>query len=184
MKVLPHLGPAVLLDTKMEARPLAPFARRHGYVVANGEAEALRLITSKKRPPRILARCYDPLGDTANELLTAIFYGPPTTVFVDEAMHWSTAQTIPRGMRLLLTAGAGRNIGVWACTQRLVEVSNFFIYAGDPHFVVFRVAPDEAKKIRHIPGVEQTTRLPAYAWVYSPAPTVPFRAFAPVTPRG
>jgi hypothetical protein len=181
-KALPQLDRAVLLDTKGE-RGLAEFARRHRYVVANGEAEALRLIAGRKPPPRLLARCSDPLDDAANALLERVYAGPPTTVFVDEAMHWSTAQRIPRGMRLLLTAGGGRGIGVWACTQRLVEVSNFFIYAGDPQFIVFRVAPDEAQKLRHVPGIEQATILPPYCWLYTPAPTVRAVAFGPVPLR-
>lgn len=182
VKALPQLERAIVLDTKGE-RGLAEFAQRHRYVVANGEAEALRLITAKKPPPRILARCSDPLDATANAFLERVYSGPPTTVFVDEAMHWSTAQTVPRGMRLLLTAGGGRGIGVWACTQRLVEVSNFFIYAGDPHFVVFRTAPDELKKLRHVPGIDRAGRLPEFCWVYTPAPIIPAVAFGPVPPR-
>jgi len=173
----------VILDTKGE-RPLHEFARRHRFTVAMGEAAGLREVRSSKRPHRLVVRCFDPLGDIANELLEALYNGSPGTVVFDEAMHWSTKSQIPRGARLLMTAGGGRHIGVWACSQRPVEVSNFFL-SESSHRVLFKIElEDDQKKIAPLLRLRDPRAidgLAKYHWLYKgDDPYEPVRHFAPV----
>lgn len=178
-------GPSVFLDTKGERETLE-WARRHRYVIVVGEAEGLRRVRSAERPRRLLVRCLDPLGETSNDLLEALYHGPPTTAVVDEAMHWSTRSAIPRGMRWLITAGRGRQIGVWACSQRPVEVSNFFL-SESTHRVLFKIeleddrlkiAPLMALSRRGAPAIAQLER---HHWLWkTDSAYEPLRHFGPV----
>lgn len=179
--LLPQLRRGVLLDTKGDA-PLADFARRHRYVVANGEAAAISLLRSKTPPAKLYVRSYDPFSDDAEELLRLVFVGPPTTLYVDEAMHWSTKATIGRWMRLLLQSGMGRGIGVWSGSQMPVDVHNLFV-TQSIHFAVFRLhLADHRQKLRGaVAEIEAAARLDRYWWLYqSPDPHSPTRLFRPV----
>lgn len=178
----------MFLDTKGEGETLA-WARRHRYVVVLGEAEGLRRVRAADRPRRLLVRCFDPFGETADQMLRAIFNGPPTTVVVDEAMHWSTKSTIPYGMRLLITAGRGRQIGVWACSQRPVEVSNFFL-SESTRRVLFKIElEDDRLKIAPLMGLSRRSaaavlQLERHHWLYkTDSAYEPLRHFAPVSPN-
>lgn len=181
-------GPVVFLDTKGE-RPTQEWAARRRFVFANGEGEGLRLVRRKDRPRRLIVRCYDPLGETANELLEALYHGPPTTVVVDEAMHWSSKSQLPRGLRLIITAGGGRDVGVWSCSQRPVDVHNTFL-SESSHRVLFKIElEDDQKKIAPLMGLTRAGasaigRLEKYHWLFKLEDAhAPLRHFAPIEVR-
>lgn len=178
-------GPVVFLDTKAE-RPTVEWAARRRFVVVNGEAAGIARVRAKDRPRRLLIRCWTPHSDEANELLEAIYHGPPTTVVVDEAMHWSNKGFIPDGMKRLITAGGGRDIGVWACSQRPVDVHNAFL-SESTHRVLFKIElPDDQLKIAHLMALPRRSaaaigRLEKYHWLWkTDSAYEPLRHFAPI----
>lgn len=175
----------MFLDTKGE-RPTGEWAARRRFAFASSEAEGLRRVRAKDRPRRLIVRCHDPLGATANEMLEALFHGPPTTVVVDEAMHWSSKSQLPRGMRLLLTAGGGRDIGTWSCSQRPVDLYNTFL-SESTHRVLFKIElEDDQKKIAPLMGMTRRSagaisRLEKYHWLFKHEDAhSPLRHFAPI----
>lgn len=176
--------PVRILDTKGEGELLA-WTRRHRYAYAAGERAALALLRSSRPPVRLHARVFDPRSREADDLLRLLYLGPPATVVVDEAMHWPRPDRNRHGMRLLLTAGMGRWIGVWAATQRPVNVANEFL-SESLHRVVFRLELEsDRKKIGGVVGDQAAARcagLDRFCWLYH-APGSTAVVYGPIRPQ-
>ncbi len=171
--MLGALPRAIILDTKAEAAWIT-FARRYGYEIRNGEAAALAALRSPEPPPRILARCFDPLGSSAAELCELIFERRRAvgTCVVDEAGHWCKGRYTNRGLRLVWTMGGGLGLGGYVGAQRPVDVWNGFFSEAD-HYVVFRLDLEDDRETmeeKGVPGViEQGRRLDRFWWLYHSA---------------
>jgi hypothetical protein len=161
---------AIVLDTKWE-RPWVDFAQRYGYEICNGEAAALAAIRSSEPPPRILARCSDPLGADALELCETIFRVRYGTTVVDELAHWCQGHTTNRGLRSIWTMGGGLGIGGYGATQRPTGIWLGFISEADRH-VIYRL---DLRRDRDtigdngVAGVERAAGLDRFWWLYHSA---------------
>ncbi len=162
---------AIVLDTKGEP-PWVGFARSLGYEIRNGERAAIAALRDRDPPPRILVRCFDPLGDAGAELCEEIMRRPAQvgTAIVDECVHWCRGHEVCRGLRLIWTM-AGMGLGGFAGTQRPVDIWNGFLSESD-HRVIFRLElrSDRDKLEEFIPGVvEQAATLDKFWWLYHDA---------------
>lgn len=159
----------VVLDTKGEAQ-LRAWSRRHRYAFLVGPRAAAAALRHSRAPIRLHVLVHDPVSYDANALLEALYATGNLTVVFDEAMHWPKVGPLARGLRLLLTAGMGRNVGVWAATQRPVDVANVFVSESIKR-VVFRVEleSDRKKLAGFIPGVDGAAGLDRFCWLYHAA---------------
>lgn len=180
MRAAGGLQRAIILDTKGEPA-WAKFARDRGYRTVIGERAGRAAIAAGEL--RLLIRCMDPLGAEANAMVLEIYRRRiPNTVVVDEALHWpqDVRDRNAYGLRLVLTAGAGLGIGVWAGAQRPVDLLPLFI-SETQHRVLFRqeLAGDRRKLAGLIPGAELAGSLDAYWWLYH-CPGERVRLFRPI----
>lgn len=171
---------AIILDTKGEPA-WGGYARARGYRTVIGERAGRAAIAAGEL--RLLIRCLDPLGVEANAMVLEVYRRrAPTTLIVDEALHWPTdvRDRNAYGLRLVLTAGAGLGIGVWAGAQRPVDLLPLFI-SESTHRILFRqeLASDRRKLAGLIPGAEAAGRLDAYWWLYH-SPGERIRLFRPI----
>lgn len=162
---------AIVLDTKFE-QPWLEFARRFDYVVCDGEASAIAALRAPAPPPRILARCWDPLGRPGADLTQAIFDRRFGTTVVDELAHWCRGHETTRGLRLIWTTGGGLGIGGYGCAQRPVDLWNGFISETDRR-VIFRLElrdDEETLEAKGVPGVVgRASALDRFWWLYHSA---------------
>jgi hypothetical protein len=68
------------------------------------------------------------------------------TVWIDECYGVSTGSYAPRGLRQLLTAGAGLGRGVFACTQRPRNIETTFKSEADHLFLFPPLSDDDTKE--------------------------------------
>lgn len=161
----------VVLDTAWRPEWVR-FAHRYGWEICNSEAAALAALRSSDPPPRILARCLDPLGDAGAELTQAIFDLRHGTTIPDELAHWCRGHETNRGLRLLVTAGMGNGQGLYGATQRPVDLWNGFI-SESLRRVVFRLelrSDRQTIEEKGVPGVvDRAGSLDRFWWLYHSA---------------
>jgi len=163
-----HLRYGLFLDTKgTEGVP--------GWPVTSDLLEALRLPRAVYRVPAE----EDP-EKAADRLAWGAFRRGHTTLIVDEAAHVSGANRIPRGLRVAITQGRAKGVGVWAGSQRPVDVSNFFFSESEHFFVgLLTLESDRLKVAGFVPGLQTArdslTWTPFSFWYYNPKMRKPIR---------
>jgi energy-coupling factor transporter ATP-binding protein EcfA2 len=94
--------------------------------------------------------------DHYNSLLKWIYQRENTTLWVDEMMEVSpSAHKYPEYIKALYTRGRSKDVGVWACAQRTLDIPAI-ILANTTHFFVFDLnQPQDRKKMADSTGVPE-----------------------------
>lgn len=82
------------------------------------------------------------------------------TVWVDELMSVSSAQKYPDQMRSIWTRGRSREIAMWACTQRPLDIPSLAM-SSSTHFFIFNLKQDQdRKKVVGVTGCPEMMEAP------------------------
>jgi hypothetical protein len=67
------------------------------------------------------------------------------TVWVDELMSISTPHKYPKHMKAIYTRGRSRDVAIWACTQRPMDIPSIAM-ANSTHFFIFAMRQETDRK--------------------------------------
>ncbi len=115
------------IDTKGDAA-LNAFATARGYFRSQ-----LPVVPSAAQPRVLLHVPPDP--DALQPLFHRLVADGDVLVYIDELTHVTKPSGNQAGLRSLYATGAGRGVGVWACSQQPVFIPSIILSSSDRLFV-------------------------------------------------
>lgn len=83
-----------------------------------------------------------------------------TIIWVDELMSISTASFYPKWLRACMTRGRSKNVSVWACTQRPLDIPSI-VPSNTTHFICYDLMLEQdRKKMSDITGAPEFRNRP------------------------
>lgn len=96
-----------------------------------------------------------------NSLLEWVYRRENTTLWIDELMEVAPGPNrYPDFMKANYTRGRSKNVGIWACTQRTLDIPTIAI-ANTSHFFIFNLnQPQDRKRMMDSTGVLEFNHKP------------------------
>lgn len=91
-----------------------------------------------------------------NSLMQWVYRRENTTLWIDELMEVAPGPTrYPDYLKALYTRGRSKNVGVWACTQRSLDIPTI-VLSNSSHYFVFNMnQPQDRKRLADVTGIQE-----------------------------
>lgn len=156
----------VKLDTKGEVYERRKKKKGLWYGLEEGKdftvVERLEQLQEVETSRIIYAPRYEELNEEYyNALLKWCYDRENTQVWIDELMEVAPSPAkYPSFLKAIYTRGRSKNVSIWACTQRPVDIPVIAMANSTHYFIFDLMAPQDRKRIVDMTGVPDFYELP------------------------